>query len=338
MIPELAIILVVVTAAATVVPVMAVVERRVSAFIQGRLGPNRVGPFGFFQPIADAIKLVFKEDLRPAGADSFLYSIAPLLVVVPPMMAVAVIPVGDFIRGYPLIVADLGIGVLFVMAFLSVAVYGLALGGWSSNSKYSLLGGLRASAQMISYEIALTIAILTMVVWTQEVRLTKIVADQANGGILAWNVVSVPGVIGFLLFFTVALAENNRLPFDLPECEAELVAGYHTEYAGAKFSMFMFGEYVAMFVMSALMVTFFFGGWHFPGITGGVDPDRTFLSGALTFAVFMGKTYCFLFTYVWIRWTFPRFRYDQLMNLGWKLLIPLALVNFAIAGIYRTCF
>lgn len=316
------------------VPVLVYVERKVCAFIQGRVGPNRVGPLGLLQPIADALKAMFKEDLVPQSVDRFLYTIAPLLVFLPPALAFTVIPFGDHWAGVPLVIADFGVGILFLMSFLSVGVYGLSIGGWASNNKYSLLGGLRASAQMISYEIALTLSILTVVVLTQEVRLTKLVELQ-TGGLFTWNVFSLPGAVACMVFFISALAENNRLPFDLPECEAELVGGYHTEYSTMKFSLFMMGEYVAMMLMSALFVTLFLGGWHFPGLTGGADPDRSFGAAALTVGVFVTKVFAVLFVYVWIRWSLPRFRYDQLMDLGWKKLIPISLGNFALAAVMR---
>lgn len=318
-------------------PAMVIVERRLSAFMQGRIGPDRVGPLGLLQPLADAIKFMFKEDIVPETADRLIYVAAPLLVLIPPALGLIVIPFGNQIGDVPLQVANLGIGVLFSMSVLSIAVYGLAFGGWASNSKYSLLGGLRASAQLVSYELALGLSIIAVLMMTAgapgetlgTLDPRAIVARQIEHG---WNILgggnpwlAPSGLLGFLLFFVSALAENNRLPFDLPECEAELVGGYHTEYSSMKFALFMMGEYVGMTVMAALMTTFFLGGWHFPGIT---RPDNhSLLAGLISMAVFIAKVVAILFVYVIIRWTLPRFKYNQLMNLGWKRLVPLGLAN-----------
>jgi NADH-quinone oxidoreductase subunit H len=311
------------------VPLLVLLERRISAWIQSRIGPNRVGPAGVLQPLADLIKFLFKEDILPAGADRFLYVCGPLLVLVPPSLGLAVIPFGNRIGDEPLQVADLGVGILFTMSVLSVAVYGLAFGGWASNSKYSLLGGLRASAQLISYELALALSIVTAVMLSESIDPQVIVRRQVENG---WNVFGggnlwlLPsGILAFALFFVSALAENNRLPFDLPECEAELVGGYHTEYSAIKFALFMMGEYVGMVLMSALLVTFFLGGWHLPGVT---DPRaNSWAAGALSVAVFVAKMMAILTLYILIRWTLPRFKYNQLMNLGWKVLVPVSLAN-----------
>jgi len=318
-------------------PGMVIVERRLSAWMQGRIGPDRVGPFGLLQPMADAIKFIFKEDIIPDQADRLLYVLAPVMVLVPPALGLIVIPFGNYIGGEPLQVANLSIGVLFSMSVLSIAVYGLAFGGWASNNKYSLLGGLRASAQLVSYELALGLSIIAVLMiaagnphetlGTLDPR--EIVERQVKYG---WNIVgggnpwlAIPGILGFILFFVSALAENNRLPFDLPECEAELVAGYHTEYSSMKFALFFMGEYVAMTVMAALMTTFFLGGWQLPGVTK--LNDHSTLAGLISVGVFVGKVVAILFFYVIIRWTLPRFKYNQLMNLGWKRLVPLALAN-----------
>jgi NADH-quinone oxidoreductase subunit H len=318
-------------------PGMVIVERRLSAWMQGRIGPDRVGPLGLLQPLADAIKFIFKEDIIPDDADRLIYILAPLMVLVPPALGLIVIPFGNQIGGEHLQVANLSIGVLFSMSVLSIAVYGLAFGGWASNNKYSLLGGLRASAQLVSYELALSLSIIAVLMmsagYKDELLGTldprAIVARQIEHG---WNIIGggnwwlLPsGLIGFLLFFVSALAENNRLPFDLPECEAELVGGYHTEYSSMKFALFMMGEYVGMTVMAALMTTFFLGGWHLPGITN--PKDTSAIGGLLSVGVFIGKVVAILFVYVVIRWTLPRFKYNQLMNLGWKRLVPLALAN-----------
>jgi len=324
-------------------PGMVIVERRLSAWMQGRIGPDRVGPFGLLQPMADAIKFIFKEDIIPDSADKLLYVLAPLMVLVPPALGLIVIPFGNYIGNEPLQVANLSIGVLFSMSVLSIAVYGLAFGGWASNNKYSLLGGLRASAQLVSYELALGLSIISVLMisggspaetlGTLDPR--AIVERQIRHG---WNIIGggnllmLPcGLLGFLLFFVSALAENNRLPFDLPECEAELVAGYHTEYSSMKFALFMMGEYVGMTVMAALMTTFFLGGWHLPGVTH-LDDHRP-IAGLISVGVFIGKVVAILFVYVIIRWTLPRFKYNQLMNLGWKRLVPLALANVAAVAV-----
>jgi len=324
-------------------PGMVIVERRLSAWMQGRIGPDRVGPLGLLQPMADAIKFIFKEDIIPDEADRLLFVLAPIMVLVPPALGLIVIPFGNFIGDVPLQVANLSVGVLFTMSVLSVAVYGLAFGGWASNNKFSLLGGLRASAQLVSYELALGLSIIAVLMisaghpsetmGTLDPR--AIVDRQIRHG---WNIFGggnwllLPcGLLGFLLFFVSALAENNRLPFDLPECEAELVGGYHTEYSSMKFALFMMGEYVGMTVMAALMTTFFLGGWHFPGIT---NPDNhSLLAGLVSVGVFIAKVVSILFVYVIIRWTLPRFKYTQLMNLGWKRLVPLALANVAVIAV-----
>ncbi len=324
-------------------PGMVIVERRLSAWMQGRIGPDRVGPLGLLQPLADAIKFIFKEDIIPDDCDRLLYVLAPVMVLVPPALGLIVIPFGNYIGSEPLQVANLSIGVLFSMSVLSIAVYGLAFGGWASNNKYSLLGGLRASAQLVSYELALGLSIIAVLMiaagnkhelmGTLDPR--EIVERQVRHG---WNIVGggnwllIPsGVIGFILFFVAALAENNRLPFDLPECEAELVGGYHTEYSSMKFALFMMGEYVGMTVMACLMTTFFLGGWHLPGLTR--LNDHSALGGLISVGVFVGKVVAILFVYVIIRWTLPRFKYNQLMNLGWKRLVPLALANVAVVAV-----
>jgi NADH-quinone oxidoreductase subunit H len=318
-------------------PGMVIVERRLSAWMQGRIGPDRVGPLGLLQPLADAVKFIFKEDIIPDQADKLLYVMAPLMVLVPPALGLIVIPFGNQIGDVPLQVANLSVGVLFTMSVLSVAVYGLAFGGWASNNKYSLLGGLRASAQLVSYELALGLSIIAVLMMSaghkDEILGTldprAIVHRQIEHG---WNIIGggnwwlLPsGVLGFILFFISALAENNRLPFDLPECEAELVGGYHTEYSSMKFALFMMGEYVGMTVMAALMTTFFLGGWHCPWITN--PANHSVFAGLLSVGVFVGKVVAILFVYVIIRWTLPRFKYNQLMDLGWKRLVPLALAN-----------
>lgn len=319
----------------TLGPLLIHAERRVSAFIQGRLGPNRLGPFGLFQPVADILKLIMKEVIVPGQSDRVLFLLGPLLMFVPAAFGWCIIPFGNKIGDQKLQIADLDIGILFVMSVLSVGVYGITLGGWASNNKYSLLGSLRASAQLISYELTLGLTILGVVMMTQSVSPSEIVEHQARYG---WNVFGggslylLPsGLLGFVLMYTCALAENNRLPFDMAECEAELVGGYHTEYSSMGFGLFMFGEYVAMTLSAALITTLFLGGWHFPFLT---PVDATgWVPGVLSVMVFATKISILTFTYIWIRWTLPRFRYDQIMALGWKRLLPFALGNLGVVAV-----
>lgn len=310
------------------VHVMVYVERRVCAGIQSRLGPNLVGPFGFLQPLADAVKMVFKEDIVPKQADKFLYILAPLFVVIPPFLAFTAIPFGDTLGDMELQIAPTGLDLLVILSVLSLTVFGIAFGAWASNNKYSLLGGLRSSAQIISYELALGLAVVAVIVLTGTVETREVVIFQIDG---VWNVLSMPFVA--MLFFTAALAENNRLPFDMAECEAELVGGYHTEYASLKFAMFFMGEYVAVVVMAALFTTLFLGGWHVPWLTevGAGTPGQAILG----VAAFVVKTAVVIFFVVVIRWTLPRVKYQQLMAFGWKFLLPLALANIVVYGVAR---
>ena len=303
----------------TLAPILVLAERRICAAIQNRIGPNRVGPMGLLQPLADVIKLLFKEDIIPDRADRTLFSLAPLLAFAPAAIAFVAIPVGRDLQ-----VADLNVGVLYVLAITSLGVYGISFGGWASNSKYSLLGGIRSSAQIISYEIAMGLAIVSVLMVSGNINLGNIVQWQADNG---WIIFYQP--VAFLIFLVAAFAENNRLPFDMAECEAELVGGFHTEYSGMKFGMFFLGEYLAMIVMSSLMVTLFLGGWdplffELPEGAGGT---------VLSVLCFVLKLLAVLFFYIWVRWTLPRFRYDQLMKLGWKTLIPLALLNIVVTGV-----
>jgi NADH-quinone oxidoreductase subunit H len=311
-------------------------ERRVAAWIQNRIGPNRVGPFGLLQPIADGLKNFVKEELLPGQADRTLFILAPAMAFVPSLLLFAVIPwasplplaldftlplLGRFVYvgEVPMLVADLPIGFLFILAMSSLSVYGIVFAGWSSGNKYSFLGGLRSSAQMVSYEIALGMSLIALLLVAGNVQLTAIVALQQE-----WTWLILPLTLGFLLFAISALAENNRLPFDLPEAEGELVGGYHTEYSSMRFAMFFLAEYGALITMSALMATFFFGGWDIPFTTWD-DGEPTVLKTLLTLGTFLAKTFFFIFCYIWIRWTLPRFRFDQLMALGWKVMLPVAL-------------
>lgn len=319
----------------TLVPFLVLAERRVSAWMQYRVGPDRVGPFGTLQPLADLLKMLLKEEVRPAGAPRFLFGAAPAIAAICSLSMMAVVPFGGTLeaggRSIALVVADVDIGVLFVLVLSSLGVYGITLGGWSSNSKYSLLGGLRSSAQMISYELTLGITLLSVLVVAGgpeggSFRLSDIVAHQAQSGL--WNVVRLP--LGFVLFTIAAFAETNRLPFDLPEAEPELVGGYHTEYSAMRFGLFFLGEYAAMVAGSAVAVCLFLGGWHLPFLTPSVVVGP---GGALVqVAAFLAKLLAFLFFFIHVRWTLPRLRYDQLMDFGWKVLLPLSLLNLLFAG------
>ncbi|MDE0635693.1 MAG: NADH-quinone oxidoreductase subunit NuoH [Candidatus Poribacteria bacterium] len=315
-----------------IIGVMAMIwsERRVSGWMQDRLGPNRVGPQGLLQPIADGIKFLFKEDLIPNHVDKPLYVLAPAMLLVPAMIAIAVVPFGSTITiagiDIPLQIADINIGILYILAITSLGVYGVVIGAWASNNKYSLLGGLRSSAQMISYELTLGLAIIGVLMLSESLSLRKISEGQGANP-WEWNfIIHFPA---FLAFTTAMFAETNRLPFDLAEAEQELVAGYHTEYSSMKFAMFFMAEYMNMIVGSAVVVTLFLGGWHFFGLEAIGGP---FWSGVISFAIFFVKTGIFLFVFIWVRWTLPRFRYDQLMNFGWKFLLPVALSSIVVTG------
>jgi len=311
------------------VALLTLAERRICAWMQDRLGPNRVGPQGLFQPAADGLKNFLKEETYPAQADKTLFTLAPLISFVPALLTFAVIPFAAPLPTpwgvVPMVVADLPVGFLYILAISSLGVYGIVLAGWSSNNKYALLGGLRASAQMISYEISLGMSTVAVLLLAGNVTLSQVIAQQQQG---AWFVVSL--TLAFLIFMISALAETNRLPFDLPEAEGELIAGYHTEYSSMKFSMFYIAEYSNMVTASALMATLFFGGWDIPFTAWDQSGEPSVLKTLATLATFLAKTGFFLFTYIWIRWTLPRFRYDQLMALGWKVLLPLSLGYLAV--------
>jgi len=329
-------VVVVALAMVTTVPIMVWVERRGAALIQDRLGPNRVGPLGLFQPVIDVVKLIFKEDVTPAAANKGLYYLAPLISLGVAMVTFIVIPFGTgndvSLFGVPLggliVAPDLNVGVLYLLAIGSLSVYGIVLAGWSSNNKYSLLGGLRSSAQLISYELAMTLSVLGVLMSTGSLHLSEVVARQ-SGAIWHWN--AVTQVIGFAVFLVAAFAETNRLPFDLAEAETELVAGYHVEYSSMKFACFFMAEYLNMATASALTVTLFFGGGTLPGVT-----LMGWLGLFVSTAVFVAKMCFFLWLFVWVRWSLPRFRYDQLMQLGWKGLLPLATLNLVWVGIAMT--
>ncbi|MBK34587.1 MAG: NADH-quinone oxidoreductase subunit NuoH [Gemmatimonadetes bacterium] len=323
----------------TTVAYVVLAERKVSAYIQNRLGPNRVGPWGLLQPLADGLKFILKEDVIPNHVNKAIYLIAPAAILVPALMGFAVVPFGDTLmvvgREVQLIISDADIGVLYILAVSSLGVYGVVLGGWASNNKYALMGGVRASAQMISYELSLGLSLIGVLMIAESLKLSDVVNLQATGTVLgvlpAWFVFNQP--IACLVFMVSVFAETNRLPFDLPEAEQELVAGYHAEYSSMKFAMFFMAEYAHMITASALIATLFFGGWHLPG----VDPtDSSFALSVLKVLVFAVKTAFFLFVFIWVRWTVPRFRYDQVMRLGWKYLLPLALLNVLLTGLYLT--
>ena len=309
-------------------------ERKISALMQDRLGPNRAGPFGLLQPLADGIKMFMKEEIIPNVSNKTLFILGPCLAMTTALMAGVLIPWGGKIElwgeTFNLQVADLNIGVLYIFGVTSLGVYGIMIGGWASNNKYSLMGAIRASAQMISYEIAMGLAIIALIMSTGTMSLGEIAAQQDAG--LA-NIVYQP--LGFLIFLICAFAELNRAPFDMPESESELIGGYHTEYSSMKLGLFLFAEYINMFISSAVIVTFYFGGYNFP-FQNEINEAlglSTNLATALGTIVMFGKIFFFIFFFMWIRWTLPRFRYDQLMRLGWKSLIPLAILNILITGV-----
>jgi NADH-quinone oxidoreductase subunit H len=313
----------------TMVAYTVLAERRVLGFIQGRLGPNRVGPGGFLQPLADLIKFIFKEDIVPDKSTRFVYFLAPVIATTAALMTIVVYPFGPEIhlpiidKTIPLVITRFDVALLYVLGVTSVGVYGIALAGWSSNNKYSLMGGLRSSAQMISYELALGLALIGVILQSGTLDLYSIVEQQAGHlGISGWNLIWAQP-LGFLIYLIAAIAETNRVPFDLPEAETELVAGFHTEYSAMKFALFFLAEYVNMFTVSMLATTLFLGGWNGPFV------HQLPLLGVF---YFLGKVILFLFLYIWLRGTLPRFRFDQLMAFGWKFLVPLAIINIVLTA------
>jgi NADH-quinone oxidoreductase subunit H len=294
-----------------VVSYLTFAERKIAGHIQARTGPNRVGPFGLLQPIADVLKLFFKEEFIPAGANKVVFHIAPMLAVIPALVTFSVIPIGPAFT-----VTDLNVGLLLFLAMSSIGVYSITLAGWSSNNKYALLGGLRSSAQMISYELAMGLSTVGVLLLAGSLSLVDIVHAQQR----VWFVVQQP--LAFVIFVITAFAETNRAPFDLPEAEAELVAGFHTEYSSMKWGLFFLGEYANMITISSIAVTLFLGGWNGPWLPDG-----------LKFLWYFAKLGALIFFFMWVRWTFPRLRYDQLMHLGWKVLLPLALLNVVVTGL-----
>lgn len=313
-----------------VVPVMVWVERRASAYMQDRPGPNRLGPLGLLQAVADALKFMLKEDVTPSSSDRPMYLLAPMIALLPALTTFIVVPFGPTVdfggRPVELVVTSADTGVLLFLALASLGVYSLVMAGYASNNKYSLLGSIRASAQLISYELALTLSVLAVLLPAESFRLNDIIRYQLDHTLLGMNI--LPQFLGFTVFLVAAFAETNRLPFDLPEAESELVAGYHTEYSAMRFASFFMAEYMAMTVLSALLVTLYFGGWSLPWWDGWADAP--WLTAICGLAVLFAKVAVVLFFFVWVRWTYPRFRYDQLMRLGWKVLLPLSLVNLVL--------
>ena len=313
------------------------VERKVSAAIQDRIGPNRVGPFGLLQPMADGIKSFLKEDFTPAHVRKAYFWLAPAIVMIPSLLVVAVIPFGSYIGAQKMVIADLNVGILYTFGIVSLGVYGIVLAGYAANSKYPFLGGIRSSAQMISYEIAMGMSVIPLFMMVGDLNLSQVIAHQTGTLTLMpnflkewlpfipnWLVFKQP--LAFVIFLVAAFAETNRLPFDMPESEQELVGGYNTEYSSMKFALFFMGEYANMVASSGMMVTLFLGGWTLPCF--GLDqPATTLLGGIVHIGIFLGKLLFFMVLFIWVRWMLPRFRYDQLMDLGWRRFIPLALAN-----------
>ncbi len=317
-------------------------ERKLAAILQDRIGPNRAGPFGLLQPLADGGKLFFKEGFVPQNAERFLFVLGPSITMFIALITGAVIPWGKTLNiggdSFAVQVANIDVGVLFLIGMVSIGVYGMMIGGWASNNKYSLIGAIRASSQMISYELAMGLSLLSIIMMSGSLDLMKIVTDQGSGKL--WGLFSVDGLnwnifyqpLAFIIFFVAAMAETNRHPFDLPECESELVNGYMTEYSSMNFGMYMFGEYVNMFISNALIATLFFGGFNYPGIEWVSQNWGENVAGILSIVSILAKSVIGIMIFMWIRWTIPRFRYDQLMHLGWKSLIPLALLNLVVTG------
>jgi NADH-quinone oxidoreductase subunit H len=308
------------------------VERKVSAAIQDRHGPNRFGPFGLLQPAADAVKAFLKEDFTPAHVRKVYYWLAPAITMIPGIVVVAVIPFGSNLGRQQMVIANLNVGILYTFGIVSLGVYGIVLAGYSANSKYPFLGGIRSSAQLISYEIAMGLSVVAVFLLVGDLNLSKVVEYQ-SGGFLNWIVFKQP--LAFIIFLVAAFAETNRTPFDLPEAEQELAGGYNVEYSSMKFALFFMGEYANMTAASAMMVTLFFGGWTLP-IAGLDQPAATnqILIGLLQIGIFLAKMLCIIFMIIWVRWMWPRFRYDQLMDLGWRRFIPVALANILATAIW----
>lgn len=326
---KLLLVVVVISASLVIAMYTTFAERKVAAVLQDRSGPNRAGPFGLLQPLADGLKLFFKEEIIPNFSSKFLFILGPALAMLTAMMTSAVIPWGDHIdffgRKVVLQITDVNVGILYVFGVVSLGVYGIMIGSWASNNKYSLMGGLRAASQIISYELAMGISMIALLMITGSLSLKEMVLQQQTGH---WNIVYQP--LGFLIFLICAFAECNRTPFDLPEAENELIGGYHTEYSSMKLGFYLFAEYINMFISSVIMATLYFGGYDMPFVDeASLSPNVAALIGIVAL---MGKVVMFIFLFMWVRWTIPRFRYDQLMHLGWRILIPLALFNMLATG------
>ena len=327
----------------TVVAYSILAERKIAAWVQDRLGPNRCAPefvkwipvagpllarTGVLQPLADGVKALLKEDFMPAGVRKIYYCLAPAVMMVPALLMMAVIPFGSQLGAQKMVIADLNVGVLYTFGIASLGVYGLVLAGYSANSKYAFLGGIRSSAQMISYEIAMGLSVIPVLLIAGNLNLTQIVSWQSAHG---WLVLYAP--LSFVIFLVSAFAETNRTPFDLPESEQELVGGYHTEYSSMKFALFFMGEYANMIAASAMMVTLFLGGWTLP-FAGLDNPHPSLVVGVIQIGVFLGKILCLMGMFIWVRWMWPRFRYNQLMDLGWRKFIPVALANILVTAVW----
>ena len=328
---KLILVVVVFTISLVIAMYSTLAERKIAGFMQDRYGPDRAGFGGILQPLCDGGKFFFKEEIIPAGAHKSLFIIGPMLAIITACISSAVIPWGGSLtigdREVSLQVADINVGILYVFGVVALGVYGIMIGGWASNNKFSLMGAIRAASQSISYEIAMGLSIIALLMVSGTLSMSEIVAQQS--GFVNWNIWVQP--LGFLIFITCAFAECNRVPFDLPECETELVGGYHTEYSSMKLGLYMFSEYINMFVSSALMAALYFGGYNFPFMNElGLSENWVTIIGVF---VFFLKIFGFIFFFMWIRWTLPRFRYDQLMNLGWKILIPLAIANIVLTGV-----
>ena len=321
----------------TVAAYSTLAERKIAGYLQDRVGPNRAGPGGMFQPLADGLKMFFKEEIIPTESSAALFILGPSLALFTALIGSAVIPWGQDIviadSTISLQVADINVGILYIFGIVSLGVYGLMIGGWASNNKFSLMGAIRAASQSISYEIPMGLSLIALLMSTNTLSMKEIV-EQQHG--MNWNILYQP--LGFLIFMVCSFAETNRTPFDLPECETELIGGYHTEYSGFKMGAFMFSEYINMFVSSAVMSTLYFGGYNYPGMDWVNEMTGPLVGPLIGMAILMAKIFAFIFFFMWVRWTVPRFRYDQLMDLGWKVLIPLAIANIVITGIVITIF
>ncbi|MGO8836555.1 MAG: NADH-quinone oxidoreductase subunit NuoH [Limisphaerales bacterium] len=314
----------------TMVAYIVLVERRVCAFMQDRLGPNRVGPLGLLQPAADAVKAFFKEEFTPAQVRKIYFFLAPGIALMPAILNLAVIPFGSKLGNQPMVLANLNVGILYTFGMVSLGVYSIVLAGYAANSKYPFLGGIRSSAQMISYEISMGLSVIPVFLLVGSLNLNDVIGYQTHG-LLNWLVFKQP--LAFAIFLGAAFAETNRTPFDLPEAEQELAGGYNIEYSSIKFALFFMGEYANMILASAMMVTLFFGGWTLPWF--GLDQTATTLPGGIAqIAIFLAKVLVFLLLFIWVRWMWPRFRYDQLMDLGWRRFLPLALANIVVTAVW----